>query len=195
MQHIKDMNTDYPLAISHYYGNSYRRMAKELAGQCEAIGIDYIFNDVSEKITAFIEEKFSHLTNVCPRKKRYRYIPFFVREMFQQTGRNLLVLHADSTILKKPPREIFDGVDVGWAVGKGKGGRDHLLANPLYFKQCETAKDFIDIWCFKSRVINVDYSEHKTFGATTRDYSRPDSVRAIPNLGSRDKSDNPYVYF
>jgi hypothetical protein len=190
---------DYPVFVVQYYDlgecKKFQKKAKRLASQCDDYGIPWYIEDVKDDVLAFID-RLSYLNDVTRRRKRTRYMSFFVRRVMEALDRPIFHIHADSSIQRKIPVEFFHGISVGFSRGKTeqKSHPNHLMASPIYFSDDYIGRNFIDLWCFKCQHLDAQHSEHGPIGSTIQDLRKTNRVKEFPEqVSSRLDEDHLYI--
>lgn len=148
----------FPLVVTWWWGDPrYREAADRLARDCVDRGYDVRVR--RPDLTAHFEDQFP---DTRERIWVYRYIPKLLRQEIERTDRDLLYLHADLRITAPVPREAWGDADVGlesaWSLDPPRPRS--VLAAPIFLRNNDRARRFLDLWCAVCRTVDDDRSEH-----------------------------------
>jgi len=190
----------YPLFVAFHYdtdGNDhFARAADALRRRCEALRIDLEACDRTEAVAAFAadfqtrHENYGSMRHIC-----HRYVPIFIEEMVARHPGPIFYLHCDSEILRRPPAEAFADLDVGYAEGASRTGQRHILGSPVFLRPSTTGRSFLAIWSQMCRLVDTSRAEHRMLTSTIAAFDGHPRVRRFDvQMGSRDRSEDPYIF-
>lgn len=191
---------NYPVFVIQYWNGhrdrKFEQMSENTADKCDELGIPWVIADATEEWDSFIDS-MSHLDKVARHRKQARFMPFNLRKVINEVQRPILHLHPDVTVKKKPPREFFDGISVGWAEGQcgSDSHSEHFMSTPVYIKYDEIGLTYLDVVCYKCKHINLQHAEHKYLSVTAKkDMFKSERVKKLPDTMCS-RVDNEELYF
>lgn len=193
---LKDENgrKDFPLIVSLWYGNQrWRDEATRLADCLEKCNLRFHIYDAGNLLDKFKTKTKDTLTSPTERKWQYRVIPSFLINRIERYREPIFFLHVDSVVNKVPRAEIFEGVDVGYCVGRGKSGQETILASPLFFRPGKVAYAFLKTWNAQCRWCNHNKAEHYYLAKTIK-LDLFDSITELP-AGTSSRKGEPSIYY
>lgn len=197
----KDLTVkDYPVFVIQYWtshrNRNFAKMAENVADKCEDFGIPWVIANATDELDDFMDF-MSHLDNVVRHRKQARFMPFNLRKIVTKIQRPIVHIHPDIIVKKKPPKEFFDGVSLGWAEGQcaPDSHYEHFMSTPVYINYDEIGRTYLDVVCYKCKHINLQESEHKFLSVTAKkDMFKSDRVMKFPDTMCS-RVDNKDLYF
>lgn len=139
----------------------FHESAEKLKSRCEALGLPHRVT-----VRADLTEHFAARPGDDWMGKRwcYRYIPTFVLAELDRGPEDVLYVHADYRIRRRPPVEAFEGLDVGlqrrWA-WRPETSTLPGLAAPIFARNNPRTRRFLRAWRSVCAELDDGSSEHR----------------------------------